>query len=145
MAISRKSKMASKIKDGRQNLKFNVVTSMTPTRLKLKIWHQSYSKLLVYGHLKKNPRWLPKTKMATNIWHQSDSKLLKYGNFYENQRWLPKSKMDAKVWKFSVVSNLWPLPGLSLKFGTNLIQNYWYMAISRKSKMASKHQDGYKN
>ena len=62
--------------------------------------------------------------------------------YQENPIWLPNSKMAAKIWKFSVVSHLWRLPDLSLKFGTNLTQSDWNMAISRKSKMASKIQDG---
>ena len=54
MSNSRKSKIASKIQDGRQNMKiFSFVTSLTPTRLKLKIWYQSDLKWLKYGHLKK--------------------------------------------------------------------------------------------
>ena len=85
-----KSKMASKIKDGRQGLKiFSCVKSFTPTRLKFKIWHQSDSKWLVYGHFKKI-----------------------------------QDGFQSKIWKFSYMSHLWPITGLSLKLGTNLTQNY---------------------
>ena len=54
MAISRKSKMASKNQDGYQNLKsFRCIIYLTLSRLKFKIWYQSDSKLLKYGKLKK--------------------------------------------------------------------------------------------
>ena len=57
MAISRKSKissttkMASKIQDGCQYLKFfRCVISLTPTRLKFKIWQQPDPNWLKYGN-----------------------------------------------------------------------------------------------
>ena len=57
------TKMASKIQDGRQYLKFfRCVISLTPTRLKFKIWQQPDPNWLKYGNF--NCFW--RTDIPTN-------------------------------------------------------------------------------